>query len=154
MLSQNITRKNDQPIVYASRLLNRTKQNYNTIEREALMMVFSLLKFKHYLLGNKFFFYVVHIALVYLVNKPQVSRIIVRWMLLVLEYNFIVLYKPNRIHVIIDALSRLLSSTKPTSLPNQTIDANLFYTWLEWLNDVKEFLKIGQLEGTLLVQQK
>jgi hypothetical protein len=47
-----------------------------------------------------------------------------------------------------------LSSTKPTSLPNQTIDANLFYTWLEWLNDVKEFLKIGQLEGTLLVQQK
>jgi hypothetical protein len=37
-------------------------------------------------------------------------------------------------------------------VPNQTIDASLFYTKLEWLNDVKEFLRIGKIEGTLLVQ--
>jgi hypothetical protein len=71
MLSQNITRKNDQPIVYAFRFLNRIKQNYSTTEREALIMVFFFLhKFRHYLLGNKFVFYVNHMALVYLVNKP------------------------------------------------------------------------------------
>jgi hypothetical protein len=34
-------------------------------------MVFALHKFKHYLLGNKFVFYVGHMALVYLVKKPQ-----------------------------------------------------------------------------------
>jgi hypothetical protein len=34
-------------------------------------MVFALHKFKHYLLGNKFMFYVDHMALVYLLNKPQ-----------------------------------------------------------------------------------
>jgi len=34
-------------------------------------MVFALHKFKHYLLGNKFVFYVDHMALIYLVNKPQ-----------------------------------------------------------------------------------
>ncbi len=51
MLSQNVTRKSDQPIVYASRLLNKTKQNYNTIDRKVLVMVFALHKFKHYLLG-------------------------------------------------------------------------------------------------------
>ncbi len=73
MLSQNVTGKSDQPIVYASRLLNKIEQNYNTIEREALIMVFCLHKFIHYLLGNKFVFYVDHMALVYLVNKPQVS---------------------------------------------------------------------------------
>jgi hypothetical protein len=33
-------------------------------------MVFALHKFKHYLLGNKFFFYVDHMAFIYLVNKP------------------------------------------------------------------------------------
>jgi hypothetical protein len=33
-------------------------------------MVFSLHNFKHYLLSNKFVFYVDHMALVYLVNKP------------------------------------------------------------------------------------
>jgi hypothetical protein len=57
-------------VVCASRLLNRAKQNYNTTQRKALAMVFVLHKFKHYLLGNKFVFYVDHMALVYLVNKP------------------------------------------------------------------------------------
>jgi hypothetical protein len=38
---------------------------------EALPMVFALHKFKHYLLGNKFVFYVDHMALIYLLNKPQ-----------------------------------------------------------------------------------
>jgi hypothetical protein len=45
MLSQNVTRKNDQPIVYASRLLNRIKHNYSTTKREVLTMVFALHKF-------------------------------------------------------------------------------------------------------------
>jgi hypothetical protein len=39
-------------------------------------------------------------------------------------------------------------------MPNQTIDANLFYTELEWLKDVKEILKTRQIDGMLLVQQK
>jgi hypothetical protein len=52
-------------------------------------------------------------ALVYLVNKPQVSRRVVRWLLLFLEYDFTIVYKLNRIHVIVDALSRLLDITKP-----------------------------------------
>jgi len=42
MLFQNVTRKSDQLIVYASRLLNRVEQNYNTTQKEALVMVFSL----------------------------------------------------------------------------------------------------------------
>jgi hypothetical protein len=30
MLSQNVTRKNDQPIMHASKVMNRVEQNYNT----------------------------------------------------------------------------------------------------------------------------
>ncbi len=67
---QNVIGKNDQLIVCACRLLNRTKQNYNTIKKKALIMTFSFHKFKHYLLGNKFVFYVDHMALIYMVNKP------------------------------------------------------------------------------------
>jgi hypothetical protein len=37
---------------------------------------------------------------------------------------------------------------------DQNTYASLFYKGLEWLNDVKEFLKIRQFEGMLLVQQK
>jgi hypothetical protein len=93
-------------------------------------------------------------ALVYLVNKPHVSRRIIRWLLLFLEYDFIVVYKLSRIHVVANALLKLPDNIEPIGVPNQTIDAGLFYTKLEWLNDVKEFLKIKQIEGTLLVQQK
>jgi hypothetical protein len=60
-------------------------------------------------------------------------------------------YKLGKTHVITDALSRLLDNTKPTGVPDQTTNASLFYTRPKWLNDVKEFLKIRQIEGTLSV---
>jgi hypothetical protein len=96
LLAQNIIGKNDQLVVYASRLLNNVEHNYNTIEREALIMV--LHKFKLYLLGNKFLFYVDHMALIYLVNKSQVSRRIVKWLLLIMEYDFMVVHKLGKTH--------------------------------------------------------
>ncbi len=140
--------------MYAYRLLNRAEHNYSTTKGEALVMVFALHKFRHYLLGNKFVFYVNHMALVYLVNQPQVSRRIARWLLLFLKYDFIVVYKPNKTHVVTIALSKLLDVTKPTSVLDQTTAVSLFYTKLECLNDVKYFLRIGQIEGTLSIQQK
>jgi hypothetical protein len=82
-------------------------------------------------------------ALVHLINKPQVSGRIIRWFLLFLEYNFTIVYKPSRIHVVANALSRLPDNTKPIGVSNQTINASLFYIGPKWLNDVKNFLKIG-----------
>jgi hypothetical protein len=67
MLVQNLTKKCNQLIVYASQLLDNTKQNYTTTKREAFTMVYALHKFHLYLLGNKFIFYVDHMALLYLV---------------------------------------------------------------------------------------
>ncbi len=127
-LFQNLIGKSDQPVVYAFKFLNKTKQNYRTTQREALVMVFVLHKFKHYLLGNKFLFYVDHMALVYLVNKPHVSRIITRWLLLCLKYDFTIVYKPGTTHEVVDALSRLLDITEPTCVFDQTLNASLCYT--------------------------
>ncbi len=93
-----------------------------------LTMVFALHKFKHYLLVNKFVLYVNHMVLVYLVNKPQISRRIVRWLLLFLKYDFIVVYKPSKTHVATNALLRLPDTIEPTCLLDQIIDASLFYT--------------------------
>jgi hypothetical protein len=76
-------------------------------------MVYALHKFRHFLLGNKFVFYVDHMALVYLVNKPHVLGRIARQLLLFLEYEFTLVYKLSRTHVIIDVLSRLPNSSKP-----------------------------------------
>jgi hypothetical protein len=45
-------------------------KNHATTKREALTMVYALHKFKHYLLGDKFVFYVDHMALLYFIKKP------------------------------------------------------------------------------------
>jgi len=74
--------------MYFSRLLNSTKKNYTTTKREALAMVYALHKFKHYMLCNMFTFFVNHMVLIYLVNKPQVSSRLAKWFLLFLEYDF------------------------------------------------------------------
>jgi len=63
--------------MYASRLLNSALKSYIIIKREALAVVDALHKFRHYLVGNWFVCCVDHMALVYLVNKPQVFGIIV-----------------------------------------------------------------------------
>ncbi len=52
------------------------------------------------------------------------------------------MYKLGGTHVLVDSLSRLLDITKPISVLDQTTDASLFYAKLEWLKDVKEFLRI------------
>jgi hypothetical protein len=64
-------------------------------------------KFKHYLLSNMFTFYVNHMTLGYLVNKPQVFGKLVKWLLLFLEYDFEIVYKPGRSHLMVNASSRL-----------------------------------------------
>jgi hypothetical protein len=92
--------------MYASKLLNLVERNYTIIEREALAMFYVLHKFKHYLLGNWFVFYVDHMAFVYLVNKPQVYGRIVQWLLLFLEYDFKIVYKLSRSHLMAYALNR------------------------------------------------
>jgi hypothetical protein len=93
-------------------------------------------------------------ALVYLVNKPQLSGRIFRWLLLFLKYDFTLVYKPSKTHVVINALFRLPDIIEPIGVLDQTTNVNLFYTKPKWLKDVKEFLKTRQFEGTLSIQQK
>jgi len=50
------------------------------------------------------------------------------------------------------SLSRLPDIIEPTSVLDQTTNASLFYAELKWLKDVKFFLRIGHIEGTLSVQ--
>jgi hypothetical protein len=63
-------------------------------------------------------------------------------------------YESGKIHVVVDALSRLPYIIEPIGVLNQTTNVSLFHTKLEWLNDVKEFLRTRQIEGMLSVQFK
>jgi hypothetical protein len=65
---------------------------------------------------KQIYFYVNHMALVYLINKPQLSRRIARWVLLFLEYEFIIIYKTGKTHVVTNVSSRLPNSSEPLGI--------------------------------------
>ena len=51
-------------------------------------MIYSINKFRHYLLGKKITFHVDHAALLYLVSKQSLTGKLAQWMLLLQEFNF------------------------------------------------------------------
>ena len=71
VLSQKNDEGHDRPIYFSSRQLSGAEKNYSVTDREGLGMVYSVQKYRHYLLGYKFTFHIDHDALKYMVNKPQ-----------------------------------------------------------------------------------
>jgi hypothetical protein len=74
-------------IYYASRTLNDAQLNYSTTERELLAVVFALDKFRSYLLGSKIIIYSDHAGLKYLFSKKDAKSHLIRWILLLQDFN-------------------------------------------------------------------
>jgi hypothetical protein len=127
VLSQKDEKGHDHPIYFASRQLVQAERNYTVTEREALGMIFSVQKFRHYLLGYKFVFHVDHDALKYMINKPQLSGRIARWVLLLQEFNFTIQVRPGKSHANADHLSRLSDALGTEPIDDSFPDADLFF---------------------------
>lgn len=95
----------DHLVYYANRKLSTAERNYMTTERDAMEMVYSLQKLRHYLLGVPFKFFTDHSVLKYLVNKPVLEGRICHWLLFFQEFIFEVVIKPRRLNVGPDHLS-------------------------------------------------
>ena len=89
-------------------------------------MVYAVKKFWHYLLANKFVFFVDHQALLYLVNKPCSTGRIVRWFLILLEFDFTIVVKKGTTHQRDDHLSCLTHGEPPVGVDDDLRDAYLF----------------------------
>jgi hypothetical protein len=86
------------PIAFASKQFTNVEHNYTTTKRECLTMVFSVKKFRHYLLMNLIVFFVDHMALRYIINKPDLSGRLVHWVLLLTKFDYIIKYKLGSLH--------------------------------------------------------
>ena len=146
----------DHPNSYASQKLNSAECNYSTTEHEALGMVFSLHKFRHYLLANPFTFYTDHQALKYLVNKPLHHGRICRWLLLFQEFEFDVVVRPGQENVGPDHLSRLERGEEAIGIEDELPDAHLFRIEAipQELADITQFLEEGRAPEELSERQK
>jgi len=120
--------RKETPIYYASRQMSPAERKYTTTEREALAVVYACKKFRHYLLGYRIVFHTDHNSLKYLVNKPDLSGRIARWILLLQEFNYEVMVKSGKANSNADFLSRQrgpeaasdIASTFPDEFPEET----------------------------------
>jgi len=62
--------------------LNEAQQNYTTMEKELLAVVFAFDKFCSYLIGSKVVVFTDHSALKYLLVKKETKPRLIRWVLL------------------------------------------------------------------------
>ena len=94
-------------ISYESRQLKSAERNYPVHDRELLAMKYALVKYRIYLLGDRpFTVFTDHASLRTAINSPHLSQRMARWLSFFAEYNFHVEYKPGRLNVVADALSR------------------------------------------------
>nr|GEY42274.1 reverse transcriptase domain-containing protein [Tanacetum cinerariifolium] len=80
--------KHFRPIHYASKTLTDAESNYTTTEKEMLAVVYEFEKFRSYLIMNKCIVHTDHSALKYLFSKKDAKARLLRWVLLLQEFDF------------------------------------------------------------------
>ena len=91
--------------------------NYSTTEKELLVVVFALDKFRSYILGSLVVVFTDHIALKYLLSKKDAKPRLIRWILLLQEFNITIKDKNGVENVVVDHLSRLTFNESMDALP-------------------------------------
>ncbi|GJX83102.1 reverse transcriptase domain-containing protein [Tanacetum coccineum] len=85
-----------QPIHYASKTMTDAQAHYTTTEKELLAVVYAFEKFRPYLVLSKTIVYTDHSALKYLLAKQDAKPRLLRWILLLQEFDVIIRDKKER----------------------------------------------------------
>ncbi|GKA29087.1 reverse transcriptase domain-containing protein [Tanacetum coccineum] len=99
--------KHFRPIHYASKTMIEAESRYTTTEKEMLAVVYAFEKFRSYLVMNKCTVYTDHSALKYLFAKKDSKARLLRWVLLLQEFDFDVVDTKGAENLAADHLSRL-----------------------------------------------
>ena len=76
------TKKIFRAIYYVSKTFNEAHENYSTIEKEMLAMVFACEKFRPYILRSHVIIHTDHVAIKYLMAKKDAKPRLIKWALL------------------------------------------------------------------------
>ncbi|KAK1694524.1 hypothetical protein QYE76_011221 [Lolium multiflorum] len=99
--------KNLNVIHYASKTLDAAQRNYATTEKELLAVVFACDKFRPYIVDSKVTIHTDHAAIRYLMTKKDAKPRLIRWVLLLQEFDLHIIDRKGADNPVADNLSRL-----------------------------------------------
>lgn len=103
-------------ILYASRKLTPHEVRYPTYDLELGAVVFDLNILRHYLYGVRCTIYMDHTSLRYLMDHPNVNMRHHKWIDMMKDYNYEILYHLGKANAVADALSRKLACSSIASI--------------------------------------
>ena len=124
--------------------------NYTTIEKELLAVVFALDKFRSYLVGTKVTVFTDHSAIKYLISKKDAKPRLIRWILLLQEFDLEIKDKKGTENQVADHLSRIEQEKEAEShipIQERFPDEQLLIVEqvsLPWYADLANYLASGK----------
>ena len=142
-------------ICYASKTLADAQLNYTTLEKELLAVVFTLEKSRPYVLGSKIIVYTDHVALKYLLPKKEAKLQLIRWVLLLQEFDLEIKDKKGSENSMADHLSRL-HTTSSGEISDTFPDEQLLIvvTKVPWFAHIINYLVIKSVPDYWNMHQK
>jgi hypothetical protein len=131
-------------IYYASKTLNDAKVNYATTEKEFLAIVFAFEKFRSYIVNSKVIVYTDHAAIKYLLSKKDAKPRLIRWILLLQEFDMEIRDKKGSDNVVADHLSRMRHGDDGMELIEHRMRDDRLYRILDkggWMHDIIRCLR-------------
>jgi hypothetical protein len=151
-------RENQMPYViyFVSKNLSPSKANYTVIEKELLVVVHAINKFRHYIIGYQAFVHTDHSAIKFLMKKPVTNPRVTRWMLLLQEFNINIINRPSKNNLVVDFLSRMIHLGDNAPVEDNFPDEKLFVisTFTPWYADVANYLVTGKMPQKLSPKEK
>src|ERR1043165_5207099 len=106
VLGQRVDKKLN-VIHYASKMLDSAQKNYATIEKEFFAVVFACDKFRQHIIDSKVIIHTDHAAIKYLMQKKDAKPRLIRWVLLIQEFDLQIVDRKGEDNPVVDNLSRM-----------------------------------------------
>jgi hypothetical protein len=120
-----MTSDGEKVICYISRSLEKRERAFSTTEKECLAVLWAIEKLRPYLEGIPFTVITDHHSLTWLHNLKDPHGRLARWAIRLQQYDFKILHRKGKEHVVPDTLSRsvpVVDPVEPPDTPSDTCD--------------------------------